>query len=281
MIAPILIDVAGLRLSALEARPAGPAKGLVLALHGGGYRAGYWDYPPNSLLPMAAARGFHAVAVDRPGYGAAFDQTCGLARQAEIVFDVIDHLKRGDGDVPVLVAGHSMGGILALMMAASARSPAIAAVDACGVPLAFQPAMAKALAARRPQPGQTHYDAAPASQGHMLFYGPQATFDPAVLAYDDTIAAPVPVAELPDGAAAPDTMPAVMAAITLPVRLSFAAFEGASVVDDAMVARARGWLAGSARAEVRIQPDAGHNISLHRVGADFHRGVLNAFEALI
>jgi pimeloyl-ACP methyl ester carboxylesterase len=277
----VTFDVDGLRLSGLEVRPAGPVRGLVLALHGGGYRAGYWDYPPASLLDMAAARGFHAVGLDRPGYGAAFDQPCGLARQADIVFDLIAQLTSERAGVPVLVAGHSMGGILALMMAASPRAGRLTAIDACGVPLAFTPAMAEALAARHPEPGQTHYSAAPAERSRVIFYGPDGTFDPQVLAYDDTIAAPVPVAELVDGAAAPQTLPNVLPKIVCPVRLSFAEFEGASIVDAEVQARARAGLGGSVRAEVRLQPAAGHNISLHRIGADFHRGILDAFEAAL
>src|SRR3546814_2611602 len=48
--------VGELALSARERQPAGAPKGIVLALHGGGYGAGYWDFSPTSLLDVAAAR---------------------------------------------------------------------------------------------------------------------------------------------------------------------------------------------------------------------------------
>src|SRR3546814_13372178 len=62
--------VGELALSARERQPAGAPKGIVLALHGGGYGAGYWDFSPTSLLDVAAARGHLGVAIHRPGSGA-------------------------------------------------------------------------------------------------------------------------------------------------------------------------------------------------------------------
>src|SRR3546814_10389439 len=67
--------VGELALSARERQPAGAPKGIVLALHGGGYGAGYWDFSPTSLLDVAAARGHLGGAVARPGSGAAFART--------------------------------------------------------------------------------------------------------------------------------------------------------------------------------------------------------------
>ena len=139
-------EVAGMTLSALEKRPTGPVRGIVLALHGGGYRAGYWDFQASSLLDIAAARGCLAVAIDRPGYGAARAFPMPLAQQASVVLQLAADLRAREGGAPLLLAGHSMGGILALIAGADPRATAIlAAIDACGVPLRYQPAMQEAL----------------------------------------------------------------------------------------------------------------------------------------
>ncbi len=58
----------------LSARRAadGAARATVVALHGGGMSAGYFDgqaHPDLSLLTLGARLGFTVLAVDRPGYG--------------------------------------------------------------------------------------------------------------------------------------------------------------------------------------------------------------------
>lgn len=271
--------IGDLALSARERRPAGRPRGIILALHGGGYGAGYWDFPPTSLLDVAAERGHLGVAIDRPGYGAAFDRPMPLAEQADAMLDLADELRAREGGVPLLLAGHSMGGILALTAAARPRAAtALAAIDACGVPLRYTDAMQAALDARRLNAGETHFPALGDAHARQAFFGADADFDPAALAYDAALRAPVPGAELPDAADAPRNLPALMRRITLPVRLSFAADEASSVADAAVAAEARAHLAASRRALVRFEAHSGHNISLHHVGRAFHHATIDWLE---
>ncbi|NEE43926.1 alpha/beta hydrolase, partial [Streptomyces sp. SID8455] len=62
-----------LTLSALLAEPVDMApRAVLVALHGGGMRAGYFDSrarPGLSLLALGAQLGYTVLAVDRPGYG--------------------------------------------------------------------------------------------------------------------------------------------------------------------------------------------------------------------
>ena len=73
-------ELPGITLSALEARPQGAeALATVIALHGGGYSAAYWDSPLDprgSLLRLGASLGYHVIAVDRPGIESAVFQDC-------------------------------------------------------------------------------------------------------------------------------------------------------------------------------------------------------------
>lgn len=69
----ITLDADGIMLSARLAQPVHvPPRATVVALHGAGMSAGYFDgpaHPETSLLAVAAELGFTVVAIDRPGYG--------------------------------------------------------------------------------------------------------------------------------------------------------------------------------------------------------------------
>src|SRR3546814_16445220 len=97
--------VGELALSARERQPAGAPKGIVLALHGGGYGAGDWDFSPTSLLDAAAARGHPGVAMHRPGYGSPFARPMPPARPATVVLDIAAPLAPRGGTPPLLPPG--------------------------------------------------------------------------------------------------------------------------------------------------------------------------------
>lgn len=274
--------IGGKTLSGIERRPDGSPRGVVLALHGGGYRAGYWTFPPSSLLDIATRRGVIGIAIDRPGYGAAFDSPLPLADQSQLVLDLAELLRRREGGVPLLLVGHSMGGILALIAAADPRAREIlTAIDVCGVPLRYPQAMQDSLLTRTPPHGECHYPPLDPVHSRAMFFGADDSFDPAALDYDTTLAAPIPVAEFRDAALAPETLPAAMQRITIPVRLTFAEAESSSIVTDEVAAGARSDLSASARAEVRYEPGSGHNISLHHAATQFHNGIIDWLDANI
>lgn len=275
----VQFEVSGLTLSGRERRPSGPLRGIVLALHGGGYLAGYWDYAQHSLLDIAARRGFLAVAIDRPGYGASSGQPMAFDQQAEVILDLVEHLRAVHGPLPVLLAGHSMGGILTLMTAAKPRAAdLLTALDVCGVPLRYPEAQQHGMLARQPEPGETHFPVSEVAHRRAMFYGLDGTFDAGVIAYDEAISAPVPGAEFIDAVHAPERLPAVMRAITLPLRMTFAEEEGSSIADAQVAAGAEANLAGSPKSQVRFEPACGHNISLHHVGTVFHEGMIDWLE---
>ena len=272
-------EVCGMALSARERRPAGRVRGVVLALHGGGYTGGYWDFAPTSLLEIAARRGYLAVAIDRPGYGVAYGHPMALDQQADIVLDLVEQLRAIHGSLPVLLAGHSMGGILTLMVAARPRAAdLLTALDVCGVPLRFPEAQQQAMLSRKAEPGETHFPVGEIAQRRAMFYGHDGTFDAEAMAYDETISAPVPCSEFIDATHAPMRLPSVMRAITLPVRMTFAEVEGSSIADAKVAAAAKANLAGSRKARVRFEPACGHNISLSHAGTAFHEAMIDWLE---
>lgn len=109
---PVLVTAAP--LAHLRWQPAQDCGGApVLLLHGVGGGRQAWS----SAGPALAAAGHLAVAVDFPGYGlSAPIAPCDLAGLAAAVVLLIDHLGRG----PAVLVGHSMGGMVAQEVVASA-----------------------------------------------------------------------------------------------------------------------------------------------------------------
>ena len=101
----------------------GQPRVLLVALHGGTYTSKYFDTSPSLLLEFCASLGYSILALDRPGYGAAtsvpldqlsFDGQVPILRQAlEEIWD-----EYGQQSVGMFLIGHSIGGMLSLLLAA-------------------------------------------------------------------------------------------------------------------------------------------------------------------
>src|SRR4051812_40466196 len=141
----VLVNAGTIQLSALTASPTKlPARGAILALHGGGSSARYWNNPDSwgtSLLQLGSALGFHVLAVDRPGYGHSSQIDPGLTSLQQQVPILFEALQSWCVDLkfhgPRFVMGHSVGAILATMMAAHPRSQSLAACEGVGVALRY------------------------------------------------------------------------------------------------------------------------------------------------
>ncbi len=274
----------GAKLSALIRLPTDrPFRGLIVALHGGGYSAGYWDCPVDglSLLDLAADLGWATIALDRPGYCASQSlapERLGLAAQAEIIFDVIESWCAEQGyRGSVALIGHSVGGILALMMAAHSRSARLAAVDVLGVPFRY-PASPGADAVHALEPTDGFVGGLDKAARRALLFGPPGSFDEAVLNYDSLYGRPMPYPELIDGLAAPAIWSDVLPRIGLPAQISLAEHETMQVTGPELAAELRRLLGGNPRARIRIQAGTGHNASLHRIARAYHLNAIAFFE---
>ena len=114
---PRVVIVDGVPMSALVAEPehADP-KAVIVAIHGGGTTAIYFDcpgHPALSLLRAGAAAGFTVVALDRPGYGSSAPYPEAMTRpeqRVDLAYGAVDRVigqrPRGAG---VFVLGHSGG----------------------------------------------------------------------------------------------------------------------------------------------------------------------------
>ncbi|MDF8335757.1 alpha/beta hydrolase [Novosphingobium cyanobacteriorum] len=277
---PVTLKVGDISLSGLRMGDK-HADTLVIALHGGGYDANYWhvgDQYDGSLLRLGAGLGFDVLALDRPGYGASSGVSPGgftLEQQADILFALLDSI---NDDRPVYLVGHSMGGILAVMMAADDRGARLSGIDVSGVPLHYPPDMRKQLALSLEGDAGSIGTSAPPSPERLreMFYGPDDSFDPALAALVDgkNVA---PLAEVRNAANAPDVLPPLMRDVRVPVQWTIAEHERSSTGGKDMLNFVASNLPECPHLATFWQKQSGHNISIHHVGLAYHLRALAFF----
>ncbi|MFC9914463.1 alpha/beta hydrolase family protein [Streptomyces sp. NPDC127197] len=270
--ANIVLDADGVQLSGLLARPAGTAtNAVVVAVHGGGMRAGYFDSRARaglSLLAIGAQLGYTVLSVDRPGYGLSadrFPQGLPLADQAQILHSSLASFARSHATgAGFFVVGHSNGGKLALALAAHCHASGLIGVDVSGI--------GTRLAVTTDElPGPTGHGDWRRHWGALRLYPPHA------FRFGRDLIAPIPATEADEALAWPRMYPRLAARIRVPVRFTFAEQERWWLHDEAAVAELLRPLKAP-RVKVDHLPDAGHNISLGWAARTYHLRVLAFLE---
>lgn len=111
----------GLALHEQRWRPSGPARGLVLIVHGLGEHSGRYAHVAAALQ----ARGWDVAAYDQRGHGHSAGATGDIATIDSLLADlskVIDSL-RTQASGPLVVLGHSLGGLVTARFVAEALQP--------------------------------------------------------------------------------------------------------------------------------------------------------------
>ncbi|PYC83794.1 alpha/beta hydrolase [Streptomyces tateyamensis] len=269
---PITLDAPGGALSALLSEPEQPPRAVVVALHGGGMTAGYFDgpaHPGASLLTLGAGLGFTVLAVDRPGYRGSADRLPHgqlIADQAAVLGAALDGFAaRHDTGAGLLLLAHSYGGKVALTLAADRPPASLRGLDVSGCGQEF--AVAPDGLANVHAPGQRH-----------RHWGPLRLYPPGTFRSSGAIVAPMPQRERAEAARWPQAFRELAPRVRVPVRLTFAEHEGWWHHDEAAVARMAGQFTGAPRVVTDHQPDAGHNISLGWAARAYHLRALAFFE---
>ncbi|MBB1254596.1 alpha/beta hydrolase [Streptomyces sp. OF3] len=274
------LDAGGLTLSALLAEPVDRApRAAVVALHGGGMSAGYFDaraHPDQSLLGLGARLDYTVLAVDRPGYGdsaGVLPEGLGLDEQsARLNAALDDFTRRHDTGAGLVLLAHSYGGKLALTAAAHDREPGpeqqgrrLLGLDVSG------------LGHRYAAPPEE----LPDDRGHGHWtrnWGKLRLYPPGTFRESDNLVAPMPVRERAEAPHWPDRFAALAARIRVPVRLTFAEHETWWRHDDTALSDLRNRLAAAPRVVVDRMPGAGHNISLGWAARSYHLRALGFLE---
>jgi pimeloyl-ACP methyl ester carboxylesterase len=268
---PILLETAGLTLSGLLAEPPdGPPRATVVAVHGGGMRAGYFDgqvRPDLSLLTLGARLGFTVLALDRPGYGRSAAQVpdgLTLDEQATVLAGALDAFaERHTVGRGFLLLAHSYGGKLALTTVA--RTPGLLALDASGVGHRYGIEPDERQRLRRHMDWERNW-------GPLGLY-PQGTFRAA-----EPLVAPIPVREEAEVPLWPAKFEEVAPRIDIPLRLTFAEHEAWWLHEEPDIAEMTSRLSKAPVLRIEHQPGAGHNISLSQAARSYHLRAFAFFE---
>ncbi len=245
-------------------------KPLLVAIHGGTYTSAYFDIPGYSLLERAERNGFPIVAVDRPCYGETTplpQDSANIAGSAEQLDAAIGGiLERFAPSAPgVVLIGHSIGGAVALSIAARRPSWPLLGVAVSGVCLQTPPDDA-ANWGRLPA-GMVEI---PRPIKDMVMFGPEGTFKPDMPALSHKADSLVPRAELLDIVTGwPAVARQVLAGINVPVHMRQGEFDRLWITNADEVAQFAAACSGAPYVDAKLFPGAGHCIDFHRLDASF------------
>lgn len=269
----ITIPAGSVSLSARVADPAGEPRALIAALHGGTYSSRYYDLPGDhaSALDNFAALGYRVIAIDRPGYGATAslrEDSTSFDSQAAILASAISQASQEHAPgLPVFLVGHSVGGMLALTVAATGADVGLIGVMACGLGVVWQPGIREMWASLI---GDAVAVEVPLEARHQVMFGLEGTYDPAVRAASDIDSHPMAMPELIDAVAWGERMPDVGARIRVPVLCVLPEHDGIWSAGPAALDKAAAALHSAPRAVVTVQHNAGHNVDAHRAAYAHH-----------
>lgn len=273
-VAPVRVEVEGVPLSGLAAH-ADPARGTVLAVHGGATSAGYYhvaDRPELSLLLLGARLGFTVVALDRPGFGASHGRVgnWSITRRADLYSAALDAVL---ADTPrpaggtVLVA-HSLGAYLAATLAP--RRPDLIGLEINGSAPAYRPEA---------------WPDSPAAHGGRNPTDPEARRRVLHRVWGGRGLYPDGRALLPHPVPGPDDEPAEAAAwnaayrdlaakVEVPAHVTIGEFDGLWPTDRAGLDAIAAVFSAAPWAGADVQRGGSHNTSLSRAGRAYHLRVL-------
>jgi pimeloyl-ACP methyl ester carboxylesterase len=248
-----------------------PGLPLLIALHGGTYTSEYFGVaggPSGSFLDIAARNGFSVLTIDRPGYGMSTllpEEENTFARQAEILDGVIaTALDLWPASGVVLVA-HSIGGMIALEIAARHPEWPLVAVATSGNGARIPAGGAAETLGSLPLSGVVDL---PVVERDAVMFGPGGSFteDARIAAHGSY--APTPFVELVLAPAwARERLAVVAAAVEVPVQTVLAAHDALWDSSAAALADYESRFTASASASALMLPFTGHSIDHHLMGA--------------
>lgn len=270
---PRLVIVDGVPMSGLVAEAPDP-RAVIIAIHGGGTTALYFDcpgHPESSMLRAGAAHGYTVVALDRPGYGSSAPYPEAVARPGQRValeYGAVDRVlgerPRGAG---LFLMAHSGGCELALRMAAEGQRTDLLGMELAGTGRHYHPAAREILkAATR--------DHRPAGLRELL-WNPAELYPPEVLSGATVYPGAPPYEDQMVSNWARQDFPALAPAVRVPVQFSIAEHEKVWQSDPPAQAEIASLFSGAPQFHINEQSEAGHNISLGHTAAVYHSTVLS------
>jgi pimeloyl-ACP methyl ester carboxylesterase len=271
---PRLVIVDGVPMSALvaEASDVDVPKAVIVAIHGGGTTALYFDcpgHPSYSLLRAGAAAGFTVIALDRPGYGSSAPYPEAMARpeqRVQLGYGAVDRIL-GDRlcGAGVFLMGHSGGCELVMRMAAHERGSDLLGVELADTGRHYHPAARELL--------KTATRASRPTGLRELLWSPERLYPPEILTGVTVSPSAPPYEDQMVSDWARQTFPSLAPGVRVPVHFTIAEYEKVWQTDASALTEITALFSAAPRFSVNRAPDAGHNISLGHTAADYHAQV--------
>jgi pimeloyl-ACP methyl ester carboxylesterase len=243
---------------------------LLVCIHGGGCNARYFDLKGFSVVERALARGMPVLLVNRPGHGGSAPPRTERAidEAAALIPPLIQEVR---GDRPVVIIGHSIGGAVALALAAKPTAWPLKAIAVSGI--------GDRITAEFEQAWSTLLSGVPVETDINHFFGPEGTYRWTAPMALRQASEPWQGDEVVDVVQEwPLRFAATAGKVGAAVHLRLAEHERIWDNSEEAVTRMREALGRSARVDAAILPDGGHLYELHKRGGELTESQLDFFE---
>ena len=266
-----LVDSDGTSIGTKMFRADGPITGLPLlvGLHGGTYTSAYFEIaggPAGSFVDVATRNGFDVLTIDRPGYGPSDllpEDSNDFTVQAALLDSTINDCVEHAGAQAVVLVGHSIGGMIALEIAARRPSWNLIGVTATGMGARIPPGGAAEQLGSAPLEGVIDL---PVPDREGVMFGPVGSTEAGRTAARASYA-PTPFIELKLAPFwARIRLDDVAANVAVPVHNVLAEFDALWDSSPDALADFESRFAAGAGATSSIAPGVGHSIDHHTIG---------------
>ena len=258
-----------MRFRAVSPADGGSPKALIVAIHGGSYTSHYFGLGSlvgGTLFDLAPPLGYAVLAIDRPGYGAAAERPMSFDDQAVLLAATVREAaaRFGAAGAGTFLVGHSIGAMLAMLIAAHHDAGAVIGLDLSGAGIVYN---AKALDGLRAYAALADPPRAANREARRArMFGPPGTFSDETAEEDFATAPPSQPHEIREALGWGGRMVSVAARIAVPVNVGLGQHDALWDASPDAMARVGAAFTASPRVEVRVVRDAGHCNHLHHAG---------------
>ncbi len=249
---------------------------LLVCLHGGGYDNRYFDARGHSVLERAADAGFPALSLTRPGHPADDESARRQPSFAEAAATVSDAIgdawqQLGAGRPGIVLLGHSIGGAIAVHVAAGTHVWPLLGVTVSGVGDVVTPGAIEQFT-NFPTDIAVSF---PFDAVRPVLYGPDWTLPDPTLAGAAELTVSTPSADMVEiGTRFTDDLSKLAAAVEVPVQYALAEFDRQWTVSQERVDGFGRLFSHAPFVAAALWRGTGHNIEHHRLGGAYIRSVL-------
>jgi len=261
----------------------GQSRALLVALHGGTYSSKYFDSPSSALLEFCASLGYSIIALDRPGYGTAtsvpFDQLS-FDGQVPILRQALAEIwqRYGQQSAGMFLIGHSIGGMIALLLAAEKPHEHLLGVNMTGSGGLYNEQTKVAFASLVSDEPTVMMDIAIKLRA---MYGPEWSYPAEQAQYDPQRDVPTAAIELAEAQLWGVRLPGVAAQVRVPVQFIVPEHDHIWRPDAEALSHVADMFSAAPFVDVGVQRMAGHSVELHTLARAFYMKVLSFAEECI